>query len=821
MKFTHLKTLVPVWVMICFCALPGFAQTVTTTPASSTNAAPADATPPSAPANQAPATGATMNTIVVNAVPPEENIMPTSRPSNSVYGIDLPVLDTPRSATIISREQLSQIDIQDARDYSKLTSSAYTESDFGTPAVPSIRGQPGDALVNGMRTAVNADGNGPPVDFNNIESVNIVKGPPDAVTGSSEFVGGYVDEITKRPYFDKFQGDASTTIGMYDQFRQTLDFGGPIIKDQLAYRISYSGQESGSYYDLVHNDSQNGYMAVSWIPSDKYSLDFNASFGEVDYLENNGINRVTQNLIDNGQYATGQALPVTGGFFNPAPITGTTDISRSTNTHNPNDGAYAKTANAQAIQTFTIDDDTKIISNTFWQYLYWRTLNGQGYNQLTNGDNTADSRLSFIWGTDVPVIDPSTSGGTSDPKDAKAISTPKETDPGLTFHNTLNTGLEFRMESHQDYQTFAAEPFNAFDLTQNNNDINVPIPVQAAGFPGAFPIPGMPGQYLFQPANSGASTLYESSAYMQDKFDFTKQWSLFFGGRADVLYVNAQNPPGTPTGTPADSIFGADHTTQVLPNFNVSPTYKPFDWMTVYATLNRGQAPGNTTQSGAFSPSDLNANEFHEWATMYEFGAKFSLIQDKLFLTASLYRENRYEPATTGGSYKQQLNGTEWDLNYQPDKHFYATLSYSYAYSHDIDPGFVHEVNTDYPIGGVAVTDNPNGFANLTGTYKSPGFPNHVISALFVYKWDNGFGVSADAQATSPMNVTWITGVKIPWQYNVDCSAFYDYKQSEVKLSVYNATDAQNWGTVNPIYGLDSIFAAEPIHLEGTLKIHF
>jgi outer membrane receptor for monomeric catechols len=116
-----------------------------------------------------------MSTIVVNAVPPEQNIMPTSRPSNSVYGLDMPVLDTPRSATIISREQLSQIDIQDARDYSKLTSDAYTQSDFGTPAVPSIRGQPADVFVNGIRTGINADGNGPPVDFNNIESVNIIR----------------------------------------------------------------------------------------------------------------------------------------------------------------------------------------------------------------------------------------------------------------------------------------------------------------------------------------------------------------------------------------------------------------------------------------------------------------------------------------------------------------------------------------------------------------------------------------------------------------------------------------------------------------------
>ncbi len=114
-----------------------------------------------------------------------------------------------------------------------------------------------------------------------------------------------------------------------------------------------------------------------------------------------------------------------------------------------------------------------------------------------------------------------------------------------------------------------------------------------------------------------------------------------------------------------------------------------------------------------------------------------------------------------------------------------------------------------------------SGVNSAIGTYKTPGFPNHVFNALAVYKFDCGPRIQRRRQVTSPMNVTWVSDVQIPWQYNVDFSAFYTWKQSEVKLSVYNATDQANWGSVNPIYGLDSIFAAEPIHLEGTLKIHF
>ncbi len=72
----------------------------------------------------------------VNDVPLEENILPTARPFSSVYGSDRNIMDTPRNVTIISRAQLDAISIRDVRDFSKLTSSSYTRSNFGAPANP-------------------------------------------------------------------------------------------------------------------------------------------------------------------------------------------------------------------------------------------------------------------------------------------------------------------------------------------------------------------------------------------------------------------------------------------------------------------------------------------------------------------------------------------------------------------------------------------------------------------------------------------------------------------------------------------------------------
>ena len=96
----------------------------------------------------------TLEEFYVRDVTVEESILPTTRPFNSVYGTDRNVLDTPRNVTIISREQLDAIAIKDVRDFSKLTSSSYTKTNFGAPTTPNLRGQEADVFINGIRREI-------------------------------------------------------------------------------------------------------------------------------------------------------------------------------------------------------------------------------------------------------------------------------------------------------------------------------------------------------------------------------------------------------------------------------------------------------------------------------------------------------------------------------------------------------------------------------------------------------------------------------------------------------------------------------------------
>src|SRR5260370_29279587 len=178
-------------------------------------------------------------------------------------------MEVPRNVTIISRAQLDDISVLDVRDFTKLTTSSFTTTNFGAPANPSIRGQTADVLVNGMREGLTSNGNGLPIDFNSFDSVDIMKGPPSVVYGASNYVGGYFNFVTKQPYFDRLQTSISATVGTYEQYRWNVDIGGPIIPEKLAFRINYSGENPRRHYENHVSENHSIYAAPPRIPRDK------------------------------------------------------------------------------------------------------------------------------------------------------------------------------------------------------------------------------------------------------------------------------------------------------------------------------------------------------------------------------------------------------------------------------------------------------------------------------------------------------------------------------------------------------------------------
>ena len=310
-----------------------------------------------------------LSTITVQGVAPDNAVLPTSAPVSSVYGTGMSILDTPRNVTAVSKELLTTTNIRSVEDFAKVAPSVYTNNQWGGANMPMIRGQMAEVFQNGMLRTTKSDGL--PLSFNSVDSMDIIPGPASSVYGPSQYTGGYVNLTTKQPYFDGFHGSSSFTTGYFDLYRWEEDFGGPIIPDKLAFRVSYEGENSKSFYDHVVTKSQDIYFALTYTPSDRFTLKFNAELFVERFNEPDGWNRPTQQLINDGSYITGE--PIGGRQFLGVVIpTGVAKLSRSVDLIATSDSDYGKDYNAQLEATLVVNDNISLVNRALFEYYYQR-----------------------------------------------------------------------------------------------------------------------------------------------------------------------------------------------------------------------------------------------------------------------------------------------------------------------------------------------------------------------------------------------------------------------------------------------------------------
>ncbi len=754
--------------------------------------------PPATPAADSDA----LAEVVVTGVRLEDQVSPLQRRISSVIGLDMSILELPRAVTEINAAQMRDQSIISVTDFLKVASSAYTTDQFGGANVPWLRGQPAEVFQNGMLRTPRSDGQ--PLSFNSVEGFDVVKGPAGVVYGPTGSVGGYVNLVTKRPAFDGMHTNATLTYGDYNTRRGQLDVTGPLT-DTLAYRVSYQGEHSDRYYRFGYTHSSDVYAALRWKPNSDLTVDFNTEYYSARYTENTGINRPTQELIDSGLYYTGAGVgPFRPAFFQDKrgflatiDVTGAVKLPRYIQLVAPDDHDAGSNFQAQLDVTQRLTDTWTISNKTYFEdYTQLQLEYAQRYyNDIRESYNFED-RFELR--------------GTFD-------------------KHQVMTGVAYRNIHVLAFSDFFNEYLNATDLTTDPS--TYPI---VEGLFGVVPVPGRPAGTFAAPGAAYGDPLYpfaiqgtqlqnswQLGVFVQDLWKVTDQVSVLAGIRGDKIHeslTDALPPPGY---TPAHDTASEQEWAA-----NVSVTYKFTDWASSYVTANYNESPvaGNGGGYTGFTGAEIVDENFHIDNYLYEAGAKFALLDNRLFLASAVFFQRRSQTDQFGDTSKVETKGLEIEANLQLNRHFSATASYSYldaklpnatptAFTQNVYDAF----NAPYGTG----VGSPNFTPGPVGDYQLPGLPKNLFSAFAKYRTELGIGASLGIVVTSPILTSYIGGVEIPSQHTLDGALFYETGFWSARVDFYNITDQENWVAESGAVGNDLITASMPFHVQASVSIRF
>jgi len=815
----------------------------------------------------------------VSDVPLEDQILPTVRPIDSVYGDDRDIIDIPRSVSSVNKAWMDDREVKNAMDFGQFSPGVYAAADYGIPGVPQIRGDEAQIYVNGQEIPYSR--NSVPLSFNGVEAMDIVKGPGTAVYGpQGNGPGGYVNFVAKQPYFDTEHYDFSATLGTltsghsYGNPQYTLDFGGP-ISDKLAYRVSYNARYGDEYYVNAKDETQDVYVALTYYLTKSMKFEFWSQGFATRTNEDTGANRVTQNFIWNGSYIAGPTSPSTSGplAYYGYDIYLPTDGNPQTNYPNgsdgafqvvnpatahtvklpaydslvgPNDTARSKFFQSQLKSTYTISADASIVNLAYYGLEHSNKFETYGYDEWVPRNLNLQDRTEFHDKFNLGSVE-----------------------------NSLITGIDLRYQYVRSGDDYTSEPFSYYDLSLPLNNIFYPgFQLENQTWGSGLQIPGHPG-YSYEEMQD--TTIDDYAAFIQDDVKFTKSLSAILGFREDAINANTANPPFVEAGVNNDdnpaglypgqpiNYYGYYSLTtpiyydrgalyhydvsKVDPSYFLSFVYKLTDTQSVYITYDRVDAIHGQTNFGGIGDGYQGQakvqSEIENVSTLYEAGYKGSFLNNTFFAGVALYQQIKNEPApppphdeapTPNTIVKSQ--GIELDAVYQPTKHLsinanatYQTVTLFGSFFEETG-NYLDAYATTTPVDGTYGTGvgavNYGAYQGYAysppgGRERAPGVPC-LLGNLFVdYKLPYGFDIGGGPNFIGRQNQDDEGLLHIPSEYQLDAYlAYAPTKRWDVRLNVTNLTNNRILDPIDTSFaGNDVIYVRAPISASLTIRLHY
>ncbi len=231
--------------------------------------------------------------------------------------------DVPISITAFTATDIEEAGIQNIDDVAALTPGFTVAPLFGGSAeTPVIRGlsqtigEPNvgffiDGIYQSSRAAMEAL-------LDNIERIEIAKGPQSALYGRNTF-GGAVNFITRKPSND-WEFRAEGTAGDFNRLDAKASVSGPLVRDRLFFRAGATHFERGGFFkneltgkDLDTKNTEVYHAMVQAVPNE--TLDIVARIAFEDTNDGDEPEQFVENNSRPFDPAAGGALPAVNQLF--------------------------------------------------------------------------------------------------------------------------------------------------------------------------------------------------------------------------------------------------------------------------------------------------------------------------------------------------------------------------------------------------------------------------------------------------------------------------------------------------------------------------
>ena len=753
----------------------------------------------------------TLDEYIVEGLSYEDSINPLARSVASLFGARRNILDTPRGVSLINEALLRDHGIETIEETVLFSPSASAPSRFGNLTTPTIRGDVAEAYLNGQRRSANINGMQP--GFNNVESIDIVRGPGSSVYGTSFYSGGYLNYITKQPHLDESFTNVHMRFGSWvpenNSFFSSLwriDINQPLVEDTLAGRLSYAGQENETLFNAngARNDRQDIHLALTWKPNKGVKMDFNTQYSWQAIPQLLGVNRPSQELIDKGIYYTGKVDDIGGPFVEPWFLTpdGTTSIDPTDTLYSDSDFSNANVFHAQLITTVNEENTLAFTNRILFEYITRRRFHELEYVEYVD-QITWESRYEFNF----------------------------HPQWGGREHEVLS-GITFRYEERENYINFFNEYFFNYDITRPPTDFNFSEQFSQTYFPGLPGPGGRPffGAELFSPETTH-SKLWNIGLFWQHEFELTDNLHLLYGLRGDSFFADVTDPLPPPGGDPWNDNHDFHHFSGHL-----SLYYKPNTSSTFYFTYNRSRAVnGSVTGGGIFLfNNQIDRNDFNNRSDLYEGGMRFSFYEHKLFVGLTAFSQDRKKVEFRGGKNDIRVQGFELESVYQPKNDFYIFSNLTFTEGHYRD-------SAPFQLGGRSIYDlyapstGPGargtglGYESFPGAnqapaadWRIPGMSRWLFNAGSSYLPTSGLGFRLWGSVESEQIGNLDAEFHFPTQFSLNAAISYSNPKWKAEITLYNITDETNWVHNGDTFVNNLLVSRElPFRLGGRINLFF